>query len=491
MQKTMKKYSLLFTAAAGALLLGACKKDLTETPASFLTSSTYYKTAADAQTAINGVLSALQPQAYYQRTIYIMTECPADCLAPILTQNQERIDMYKLQYTPTNPEITNWWQNSYKLISRANDVIANVPAIKMDATQKNNILGNAYFLRGMAYFDLVRSFGDVPLLTKPITSPGDSSLFPKRAPAASIYQQVLSDLKFAEANCFSEPNISTANKGMVSSGAASALLARVYLQRASTPFADGGDNQAALNECNTVINSNVYSLMPNYGDIFSCDNKYYNQGNKEVIFAVQFGDNSSSTTQNITCRMFSPSLLGGSGSFVANLNFFNNGYPVYDTMRKNWNLSNKVGTTTVTPFIYKYRDAKWIANSNNSRVNWIVLRYADVLLMQSEAMNNLNPNDPGKFAGIDKVQQRAKVPAANQYSFTNVPSADNFVDSLLKERQRELCVEGHRRWDLIRLNRYSQIEAGIGQTLAPFRLLMPIPQTELDANKNLTPNPGY
>jgi hypothetical protein len=189
--------------------------------------------------------------------------------------------------------------------------------------------------------------------------------------------------------------------------------------------------------------------------------------------------------------MFSPSLLGGSGSFVANTNFVNNGYPVYDTMRHNWNIGTKVGTTAVTPFIYKYRDAKWIANSNNSRMNWIVLRYADVLLMQSEAMNNLNPADPGKFAGIDKVQQRAKIPAANQYSFSNVVTADNFVDSLLKERQRELCVEGHRRWDLIRLGRYQQIESGIGMTLPDFRLLLPIPQTELDANKNLTQNTGY
>ena len=486
----MKK-NILFLAAAGALLMGACKKQLTETPYSFLTPSNFYQTAADAQSAVNGILSALQPQAYYQRTIYIITECSGDCLAPILTQNQERIDMYKLQYTPANPEITNWWQNSYKLISRANDVIANVPRINMDATQKNNLLGNAYFLRGMAYFDLVRSFGDVPLLTKPITSPSDSSLFPKRTPAATIYQQAIADLKFAEANCFSEPNISSSNKGMVSNGAASAMLARLYLQRAKSAYADPNDNQAALDECNKVINSNVYSLMPNYSDVFSCDNKYY-PVNKEVIFAVQFGDNSSSTTQNITCRMFSPSLLGGSGSFVANTNFVNNGYPVYDTMRHNWNIGTKVGSTAVTPFIYKYRDAKWIANSNNSRVNWIVLRYADVLLMQSEAMNNLNAADPGKFAGIDKVQQRAKIPAANQFSFTNVPTADNFVDSLLKERQRELCVEGHRRWDLIRLGRYQQIEAVNGMTLQDFRLLLPLPQTELDANKNLSPqNPGY
>src|ERR1700743_2709593 len=151
----MKKYIASFFAAS-ALLFGSCKKDLTEVPYSFLTPANFYKTAADAQSAIDGALSALQPQAYHQRTIYIMTECPGDCLAPILTQNQERIDMYKLQYNSANPEITNWWQNSYKLISRVNDVIAHVPAITMDIPTRNHIMGNAYFLRAMAYFDLVR-----------------------------------------------------------------------------------------------------------------------------------------------------------------------------------------------------------------------------------------------------------------------------------------------------------------------------------------------
>jgi starch-binding outer membrane protein, SusD/RagB family len=485
----MKKYLILLS-GAGTILFGSCKKELTETPYSFLTPTTFYKTAADAQSAINGALSALQPQAYYQRTIYIMTECPADLLAPILTQNQERIDMYKLQYTATNPEITNWWQNSYKLISRANDVIANVPGISMDVPTRNNIVGNAYFLRGMAYFDLVRSFGDVPLLLHPITSPGDSSLFPKRTPAATVYQQVISDLKYAETNCYPEPKISAAYKGMVSSGAASAMLARVYLQRASSAYADPADNQNALTECNTVIGSGVYSLMPNYSDVFNWNKKYY-PTQTEVIFAVQFGSNNSGTTQNITVRMFSPSGLGGSGSFVANTHFYSNGYPYYDSIRKNWNLSDTAGGKVVVPYIHKYRDPSWVQGSNNSQMNWIVLRYADVLEMQSEAMNNLNPTDPGKFTGVNSVLSRAGIPAVYQYSFANTPTQAAFIDTLVNERARELCVEGHRRWDLIRLGVYAQVEASIGMTLQPDFLLMPIPQTELDANPNLIQNPGF
>jgi hypothetical protein len=162
----MKKIYLLF--ACAGLLLAGCQKQLEEKPYSILTTANFYQSATDAQAAIDGVFSQLQPQAYYGRTIYIMTELSGDALVPLLTQNQERIDMYKLTYTSTNIEINNWWVNSYKLISRANDVIVNVPAVNMDAAAKNNIIGNAMFLRGMAYFDLVRCFGDVPLITTPL-----------------------------------------------------------------------------------------------------------------------------------------------------------------------------------------------------------------------------------------------------------------------------------------------------------------------------------
>src|ERR1700712_5532638 len=150
------------------MFMAACKKELKESPYSILTNTNFYQNANDAQSALVGVFSQLQPQAYYQRTVYIMNDLSADEMIPLLTQNQERIDMYKVQYTSSNIEISNWYTNSYKLISRANDVIVNVPGINMDEPTKNNILGNAMFLRAMAYFDLVRSFGDVPLILKPV-----------------------------------------------------------------------------------------------------------------------------------------------------------------------------------------------------------------------------------------------------------------------------------------------------------------------------------
>jgi len=486
----MKKYIFLIT-GAGLLLMASCKKQLEEKAYSFNTPLNYYKTAQDAQTAINGVFSAMQAQTAYQRTVWLIAELPADNL--IGNTTAERAELNNFKWTPANAEITNWWKTSYLMISRANDVIQYVPDINMDATNRNHIVGNARFLRALGYFDLVRNFGDVPLPLRPIVNAADTLLFPTRALAADVYKVIIEDLKFAEANCLVESKIPNNNKGMVSSGAASTLLAKVYLQRASTTFANAQDNQNALTVLNKVINSNAYQLLPKYQDVFDNDKK----NGAEHIFSIQFGPVTTGITSNIVLRMFYPSQLGGAAAFFTNTTFFNNGYSAADSIRKNWNMANKAPNASgvivnVTPFVYKYRDPGYVSNSNNSNVNWIVLRYADVLLMQSEAMNNINPADPGKFAGVDSVRSRAGLKdPAQQLNFTNTVTSDAFIDSLVKDRARELFVEGHRRYDLIRLKRYKQVMLPLGITVQDYQSLLPIPQTERDVNRNLGQNDGY
>jgi len=481
----MKK-TIFLIAGAGLMMMTACKKQLEEKPYSFLGPGNFYQNATDAQTAINGVFSTLQQQTSYQRTVWLISELPADNL--IGNTTAERAELNTFKWTPLNAEILNWWKTSYQTINRANDVIKNVPNINMDVTQRNHIVGNARFLRGLCYFDLVRNFGDVPLILRPIVSSSDSLLFPSRTPAADVYKAIIDDLKYAEANCLAESKIPTANKGMVSSGAASTLLGKVYLQRASTTFADAQDNQNALAALNKVIASKEYQLLPNYADVF--DNAKKN--GKEHIFSIQFGPVVTGITSNIILRMFYPTQLGGAAAFFVQNSFFTNGYSAADSIRSKYNMANKVNTTTVTPFVYKYRDPSYVANSNNSNVNWIVLRYSDVLLMQSEAMNNINPADPAKFAGVDSVRSRAGLKdPTQQLNFTNTVTADNFVDSLVKDRARELLVEGHRKYDLIRLKRYKQAMAAVGITVQDYQFLLPIPQTERDANINLGQNDGY
>lgn len=483
----MKK-SIFFIAGAGLMLMAsACKKSLKETPYSFLTPTNYYTNATDAATAVNGIFNVLQQQTSYQRTAWLIGELPADNLVGITTA--ERLELNRFTWTPANVEISNWWKTSYQAISRANDVVQYVPAINMDVTTRNHLVGNARFLRALCYFDLVRNFGDVPLLLRPITGGSDTLLFPTRTAAADVYKSIIDDLKFAETNCLTEKQISAANKGQASSGAASALLGKVYLQRASTAFADAQDNVNALAELNKVITSKVYSLLPNYVDVF--DNAKKN--GPEHIFSIQFGPGNNGVASNIILRMFYPAQLGGAGPFNADTTFYKTGYQAEDSIRKNWNMGSKVGTATVwPPFVYKYRDPGYVSGSNNSNCNWIILRYADVLLMQSEALNNINAADPAKFDGVNAVRTRAGLKdPTQQLSFANTPTKDNFIDSLVKDRARELFVEGHRKYDLIRLGRYKQVMAALGYTIPDYRFLLPIPQTERDVNKKLGQNDGY
>lgn len=481
MKQTMKK--LLFILSGCTLLgLASCKKQLDEQAHSFLTPDNFYKTAADATSAINGVFSVLQDQKYYQRTVYIISEVSGDFFYPNPISG-DRGDIYSGTFTATNGEITNWWVNSYKMIKNANDVITYVPGIKMDTVQRNNIVGNAYFLRGMAYFDLVRTYGDVPLLL----TAGDQNLFPSRTSADKVYAQLISDLKYAEQNCYHMDKVNSTNtQGMISSEAASAMLARVYLQRAATSYAQSTDNQDALAECNKVIaystaNPGTLSLSKNYADIFDPTKK----NGPEIIFNVQFG--LAPNAVNLTNRMFDPATAsyGGYGSFIA-LNSFYNSFAAADTIRR------RVSVNTVDGgfrYISKWRDPG-VKPGASGRNNWIVIRYADVLLMQSEALNNINPADAAKFDGINKVRARAGL-GNFPLSFANTPSADDFVTALVNERAWELSVEGHRRWDLIRLKRYKTIKAAQGYSIDDNHLLMPIPQTEIDLNANLKQNPGF
>lgn len=137
--------------------------------------------------------------------------------------------------------------------------------------------------------------------------------------------------------------------------------------------------------------------------------------------------------------------------------------------------------------ISKYHDGG-VPPGTFGRNNWIILRYADVLLMQSELLHDINPADNNKFNGINEVRARAGVPPLD---FTTTTSADDFVTAMVNERAWEFCVEGQRRWDLIRLKRFQQVQESLGHTFDPNRLLFPIPQTEIDVNPNLTQNPGY
>lgn len=474
----MKKNILFLSLLTLGLTLGSCEKFLEEKPYDFLAAENFYQNEGDAVAGLNGVFNALLPQTYYGRTGWQITELPAE-LIRVGSSTDERAQLSRFTFTPTNTEINSWWTNSYRMINRANDVIEKVPPITMDAARKNNIIGNARFLRALGYFDLVRCFGDVPLVTATVKGPTDD-LRPNRAPISLVYEQIIADLQFAEANCYAENQIAAGEKGRVSKGAAAAVLAKVYVTRAGTSAAQPTDNQSGLDACGRVIASNLYSLLPVYGDVFNPDK----ENGPEHIFSIQF--DLPPNTGSIIVRQFLPSQLSGLGTFTVEDSLVRS-YRTTD-VRRAWNISNVAGTTTLARYYFnKFRDDKRIVN--DSRVNYLITRYADILLLQSEARNNLNPNDPLKYDGYNRVRARAGLP---QWAATRATTKDAFVDMLLRERGWELVQEGHRWFDLVRLNRLQERERVIFNRVVDNKyLLFPIPAPEIVLNSNLTQNPGY
>ena len=473
----MKKNLVLLTLVAFGLLT-SCKKFLEEKPYDFLTASNFYQNEGDAVAALNGVFSVMQQQRHYGRTAWLVQELGGEHIEVVGAATGDRAELSRYTYTPNNGEIAFWWNNTYLMIARANDVIEKVPPIAMDAARKANILGNARFLRGLGYFELVRSFGAVPLLLAPVKGPNDD-LRPARTPTPAVYNQIIEDLKFAEANCVPENQIPAASKGRASSGAAAALLAKVYLTRAASADAQTTDNADGLAAANRVIASPLYSLLPVYADVFSADK----ENGAEHLFSVQF--DLPPNVGNIIVRQYLSAAAGGFGTFTATDQYANS-FTTGD-VRKDWTLTNKSGTTTLPQYYFnKFRDDRRIGN--DSRANWIILRFADVLLLQSEALNNLNAADPAKYTGINRVRVRAGLAALP----ATATSKDAFVDLLVQERNWEFGQEGHRRYDLLRLGRLQRVQQTVlNRTVPNNALLLPLPQSEIALNPNLVQNPGY
>lgn len=459
-----------------SLTMVSCEKFLEEKPYDFIGTANFYKTEGDANAALNGAFGVLQPQQYFGRTSWLITELTGDLMRVNATL-ADRDNLYGQTFDPSNGEIGNWWNSSFVLVNRANDVIKNVPNIPMDVARRNNIIGNALFLRAMAYFDLVRSFGSVPLILNPTTDLGN--IKPNRTPIPAIYAQIIEDLKFAEANCVAENLIPASAKGRVSTGAASALLAKVYLTKATTAAKEATDYTNSLAASNKVITAtSVYGLV-SYADVFDVTK----ENNKEHIFAVQF--DLPPSVGNIVVRMHLPAGLNGTGSFVVEKAFEDSFLPA--DIRKALTLRKE---TLTSQYAYYLKFSDPLRQVNNARNNVLILRFSDVLLMQSEALNEINPADANKLTGINAVRLRANLPA---YVLADVASRDAFVDALVKERAWEFSLEGHRRFDLLRLGRYKQRQLAVfNRTVADKYLLLPIPQTEIDLNPNLLPqNPGF
>ncbi len=489
----MRLRRLLPSVLLGATLLGCA--DLNVTDPNEPSTDTFWRTAGDAVAGVNAVYNGLQNNGTYGRWLVFATDLRSD-IGMVLSPWTDLSNFTKFTFTSYDFEVNREiWQHHYQAIFRANQVIARVPGIAMGATLRDRIVGEAKFIRALLYFNLVTLYGNVPLITKP----PELTDRPATVGPPELWAQIEQDL--TEARAVLPQSYTGADVGRATWGAATALLGKAHLQQR-----EWGDAQAALGE---VIGSGLYDLMPNYGDNFT--DRFEN--NQESVFEVQFGDRSflSAGTRGLNIsRMVGPcgpsycdgrptrwyveqflkdSTVGGQADPRLDLTIYYNkpgGMDVYGTP-----FADRYSADTTVLFFKKYGEyylglpgQDW-----DAAINFRVIRYADVLLMQAEALNELG-RTPEAYPLVDRIRARVNLPPLPAGL-----SQDSVRERILRERMFELGLEGQRWADL---QRHGRITSALQADDAEFQFfvagkseLLPIPQSEIDLNPNARQNPGW
>jgi hypothetical protein len=472
----MKTINISFASGLAITLLSltGCRDVTEQVNPSGITATNFYQNGADADVAINSCYDAFQnPERYVLW---------GDGRSDLFTVT-DRSGINEQQLVNGNLNATNGyigWENMYEAIKRTNSVLKNVPGITDlgFAGRKERVLGEAYFLRAMAYFYLVRTFDNVPLILEPYESL-TQDFFPKQALPEQVYTQVEADLKAAESRLTNQPfSAGVEQKGRASLGAVRAAMTDLYLWQKKY--------QQAADAAQQVISSpNGYALVSgaNFGTIF------YNKNTTESIWEIQLNNAYLEGNNNNLVNQFLP--LGGTGYAGGNWTLkystkLLNAYAPADlrgpvTVR-NTGSPNATGFRDAnTPYINKYQGT--LTNGNVVRyfdANQVIYRLADMILMRAEALNELGKT-PDAIPLLNQIRTRAGLAA------TTATSQAELRLALENERFLELAFEGKRYYDLKRTGRYAAVTGNPD----PNWLRWPITSTEITKNPNLIQNPGY
>lgn len=492
----MKSLKHLFLLASIVVAGFSCSDDFLEkAPLDTINTDNFYQTEADAVAAINGAYQPLQWAKLYNMRMWTSDIMAGNSIvgAGGGDDGRETQDMMNFVTTTDNPGVLDLFRGPYPGILRCNVVLQKVPDMKINEALKNRIVGEAHFLRGLYYFILVRYFGDVPLITKP-QAPGDD-LRPARSPKDQVYEQIMDDFSKAKALLPDKSMYSASDKGRASKGAASGMLAKVYL------------TLGKWNEVVTLtkeVEGMGYDLNGNYGDNFNP----LTENSIESLFEIQYvsnagedfwsNENQASWLSTFTGPRNSGMVAGGwgwnqptkefvdsyeKGDLRKDVTVFYKGCPKFDGV--DYDPAYSITGYNLRKFVV----TKSVADTyDNSPLNFPVLRFSDVLLMQAEALNNLNRTSEAETP-LNKVRMRAGLPAV-----TGVSQAE-FKEKVLHERRMELAFEGQRWFDLIRVDNGQwglDFLHSVGRLNASAKhLLFPIPLKEIESNPNLKQNTGY
>ncbi len=459
----MKKIVLSLIAV---LLFTSCEEDFLDlAPISQPNVANFFQTPADMLNAVNAAYSTLQSgDLYGGRDLQDLTEYRADNAFDNdpSAGSGIRFNIDVFLAGSANEIIEDVWQRFYQTIYRCNIVLDNIGNIELDPSLSSQYQGEVRFIRALCYFNAVQLWGAIPLVLQADGTAESQDHI--RNSVAEVYAAIEADLQFAAANLPSSHPAS--EQGRATSGAASGLLGKVFLTQ--------GKYGEAASTLQTVINSGTYSLQPTIADVFDPANEQ----NSEILFAIVFTADNPDEDHG---------LFYGSGIGDMIQPEFRAILDEADDRTALLELITPEGTATVVPV--KYFEP--LSSFNAVGTDFPVLRYADVLLMAAEALNEQGGGNAEALDFLNQVRTRAGLPA---YTAAELASQADFRDAVLLERRIELPLEGHRWFDLLRTGQAIEAMGAIGITIDQNDLLFPIPNSQVLIYNNpsgFPQNPGY
>lgn len=562
------KSKFLYRILLGAtcLMSVACSDFLTEEDRIDIDKNEYLNNAEEAESVLLGIYQSTISDAMYAMNLSFYLNLGTDCeqVEGSTTENFRIVPTNA--YPTTQSEIQQTWKALYEGVYRANDFLERISK-KIDSYEEADknlatiYMAEARALRGLFYFELVRRYGNVPLMTSSVMSYQDPATL-EQADPVKVYEFIEADLKYAAEILpyATDDKYRADNKYRISKGAALGLLAKVYATWAGYPVNDKSKWAEAAKAAGELVMSGKHGLLHDFRDLWSntCNAKW---DPTESLIEISFYSPTTTSSDDPCGRIGkwngvkTTAIAGVRGSCAGNVKVVHsfvldwrnqdiNG--VVDTRRDlsvaNYRYDDKLGEGKILwakgekdseetaikndadpakkqKEKQNYTPAKWdiqeyvssggLINNDKSNVNWYVLRYADVLLLYAEALNEWKGGPTNEaYSAINEVRRRAYgYPADNSCDLSPNLDQEGFRQAVHNERKYELAFEGHRRMDLVRWNEYYETIQQTYKDLISWwssanyvvqkytvkgkHELMPIPQREMDLCKKFDQNPGW
>lgn len=476
----MKFIKILVISTIAISSLAGCQKKLEIEPEQSVSDNAVFNTKQGAQAALNGVYSTAQLLNTFGAGPQTMSDFQADNVE-FVGSFPTLQEIFQFTTISTNVSVQGWWQDNYRIILRANSIIDRVPAIVETGftdVQKKQMVAEAKFMRALTYFQLVNLFAQpvqinggnnlgVPLVLKEFSGEIE---FPARATVNEVHLQIKKDLTEAIPDLATTFAVASDTRGRATKGAARGLLSRLHLYRNEW-------TEAASLANDVILATPTYVLASNFA--------FFDGNTAEDVFSIQMTTTDNSRTgSGGWASYYQPAAKGGRGDcpFQSNLELAFAQEP--GDLRFVASATGAAADGIVRRFTLKFPDA--VNNVDNSPI----IRVTEMYLNRAEALAEKDGINQPTIDLMNKLRTRAGLPTWTIASFA---SKQALVDAILNERRKELCFEGHRRMDLLRKGlplRSSGPTAGISKP-GDDKVVLPIPQRELDINPSLVKNPGY